>query len=126
MSLVARHLEANGIPTVTFSNARDISTSACNPRLVFTNYPMGNPTGRPYDVDNQREILNTAFQMLETATEPGEIVDTPHEWSAGREWMRLIFSDEQPFLSDEAEAERQMLLDRNKKAKSRSAEGGPA
>ena len=126
MSLVARHLEANGIPTVTFSNARDITTSACNPRLVFTNYPLGNPTGRPHDVDNQREILTAAFQLLETAGGPGENVDTPHQWGGGREWMRLIFPDEQPFLSDEAEAERQMLLDRNKKAKNRSAEGGPA
>ena len=126
MSLVARHLEANGIPTVTFSNARDISASACNPRLVFTNYPLGNPTGRPFDVDNQRAILTTAFRMLATAAGPGEIVDTPHQWDGGQEWMRLIFSDEQPFLSDEAETERQMLLDRNRQTKDRSTEGGSA
>ncbi len=125
MSLVARHLEANGIPTVTFSNARDITTSACNPRLVFTNYPLGNPTGKPHDVDNQREILNTAFQMLETATEPGEIVDTPYQWSGGREWMRLIFSDEQPFLSEEADAEWKQIKERNRLAK-KSSPGDPA
>ena len=117
MSLVARHLEENGIPTVTFSNARDISTSACNPRLVFTNYPLGNPAGRPHDRENQREILATGFRLLEDATGPGEIVDTPFQWSKDREWMRLIFSDEQPFLSEEAETERQILLDQNRSAK---------
>ncbi len=125
MSLVARHLEENGIPTVAFSNARDISTSACNPRLVFTNYPLGNPAGRPHDRENQREILTVGFRLLEEATGPGEIVDTPFQWSEDREWMRLIFSDEQPFLSEEAEAERQMLLDKNRLAKKGANGGAP-
>lgn len=125
MSLVARHLEENGIPTVTFSNARDISTSACNPRLVFTNYPLGNPAGRPHNRENQREILTVGFRLLEEATGPGEIVDTPFQWSEDREWMRLIFSDEQPFLSEEAEAERQMLLDKNRLAKKGANGGAP-
>lgn len=102
---------------MTFSNARDISTSAFNPRLVFTNYPLGNPAGRPFDVVNQREILETAFQMLERATEAGEIVDTPHQWSENHDWMRLIFSDEQPFLSEDAERDRRERLEKNRTAK---------
>ena len=119
VSLVARHLEENGIATVTFSNARDITASACNPRMVFTNYPLGNACGRPHDVKNQREVLSAGFQMLENAREPGTIVDTPYEWSASDEWQRLIFSDEQPFLTEEAEAERQELLAKNRDAKAR-------
>jgi D-proline reductase (dithiol) PrdB len=35
VGLVARHLEANGIPTVTFSCARDITEAARPPRSVF-------------------------------------------------------------------------------------------
>ncbi len=110
MSLIARVLEAGGIPTVTFSNARDITTSAGNPRLVFTNYPLGNCTGRPFDPENQRAILKAGFKLLETAQEPGTVVDTPYVWSTDTEWMRLIFSDEQPFTSDEAEVKRQEAL----------------
>jgi len=117
VSLVARHLEENGIPTVTFSNARDISTSAFNPRLVFSNFPLGNPAGKPHDRENQRDILQTAFRLLETASGPGEIVDTPHVWSGNKDWMDLIFSDEQPFLTEEAEAERQSLLEKNQQAR---------
>lgn len=104
MSLIARHLEENGISTVTFSNARDITASACNPRTVFNNYPLGNACGRPYDVENQREILKAGFGMLENATSPGEIVDTPFVWSDSSDWIRLTFTPEQPWLSEEGEA----------------------
>ena len=119
MSLIARVLEAGGIPTVTFSNARDITTSAGNPRLVFTNYPLGNCVGRPFDRENQRAILNAGFKLLETADRPGLVVDTPHVWSADSDWMRLIFSDAQPFTSDAAEAKRQEALQRAREQKAR-------
>ena len=112
MSLVARHLEEQGIPTVVFSNARDIIERARVPRGVFTNYPLGNPCGRPFDTENQREILIEGLNLLETAATPGTILDTDHVWSESREWMRLIFSDEQPFLSEEAEASRRAQIDR--------------
>ena len=117
MSLVARVLEEGGISTVTFSNARDITANAFNPRTVFTNYPLGNPIGRPNDPENQRENMKTAFRLLETATRPGEIVDTPYVWSENREWMWLIFSDEQSFLTEEAEAHRRATLARSKSQK---------
>ena len=110
ISLVARILEAAGIATVTFSNARDITASACNPRTVFTNYPLGNACGRPHDPENQRQVLEAGFRLLEEAREPGTIVDMPFEWSADSAWQGLIFSDAQPFLTGEAEAHRQSTL----------------
>ena len=121
MSLIARHLEENGIATVTLSNARDITECARNPRTVFTNYPLGNPAGRPQDPENQRNILGAALKLLEEAEAPGIIVDTPHEWRADRDWMRLIFSEEQEFLSDEAESRRQAGLTRAREQKRSAA-----
>ena len=58
MSLVARHLEANGIPTVLFGCARDIVEHCAVPRFVFSDFPLGNPTGKPYDLDMQRAVLS--------------------------------------------------------------------
>jgi hypothetical protein len=110
VSLVARHLEENGLPTVLFSTARDITAAAGTPRVVFTNYPLGNACGRPGDPENQREILRAGLRLLESATRPGEILETPHVWSESRDWMRLIFTDDQPFLSEEAEQRRQREL----------------
>jgi hypothetical protein len=48
-SLAARHLEASGIPTVLFGCARDIVECCGVPRFVFSDFPLGNPTGRPLD-----------------------------------------------------------------------------
>jgi len=132
VSLVARHLEENGIPTVVFAVARDIVQSAFAPRAVFTNYPQGNPCGRPHDPANQREILRTGLGLLESATASGTWVETPHVWSESREWMRLIFSEAQPFLTEEAEAKRQEAVERarqavrDKRAASEAAEASAA
>jgi len=119
VSLVARVLEAGGISTVTFTNARDIAASAGNPRQIFLNYPLGNPTGRPHDVENQREVLRAGLKLLEEADRPGIIVDLPYVWSESKEWMEKFMSDEQPFTSEEAEAKRQELLKKAREQKAR-------
>jgi D-proline reductase (dithiol) PrdB len=41
---------------------------------------MGNPFGRPHDVDMQREILVSALNHAVAAQTPGELVDLPYEW----------------------------------------------
>jgi D-proline reductase (dithiol) PrdB len=119
VSLVARVLEAGGISTVTFTNARDIAASAGNPRQVFLNYPLGNPAGRPHDPDNQREVLRTGLKLLEEADKPGIIIDLPYVWSESMEWMEKFMTDEQPFTTDEAETERQELLQKAREQKAK-------
>ena len=110
MSLVARVLEEGGIPTVTYTNARDIAARAGLPRQVFLNYPLGNPVGRPHDSENQRQVLRAGFELLATAKRPGAIVDLPYVWSPSTEWIEKFMTDEQPFISDEAETKRQRTL----------------
>ena len=119
MSLVARVLEAGGISTVTYTNARDIGVSAGNPRQVFLNYPLGNPAGRPHDPENQRNVLRAGLKLLEDAEEPGIIVDLPYRWSDSQDWMEKFMTDEQPFISEDAEAKRQDLLQKAREQKAR-------
>jgi D-proline reductase (dithiol) PrdB len=102
VSLVARHLEANGIPTVVFGSARDIVEYAGVPRFAFTNFPLGNPCGRPFDPVMQREIVEMGLRLFETAQAPAPTVVTPYVWSQDESWKRLIFTKEQPFLEGEA------------------------
>ena len=99
MSLVARVLEAGGISTVTFTAARDIAASAGNPRQIFLNYPLGNPAGRPHDLENQRSVLRAGLMLLENADRPGMIVDLPFAWSESNAWMEKFMTEEQPFIS---------------------------
>jgi D-proline reductase (dithiol) PrdB len=119
VSLVARVLEQGGLSTVTFTTARDIAASAGNPRQIFLNYPLGNPAGRPHDVENQRDVLRSGLKLLEDADRPGIIVDLPHAWSEDNLWMKKFMTDEQPFLSEEAEARRQEGLKRAREQKAR-------
>lgn len=102
ISLVARHLEANGIPTVVMAVARDIVETAGVARFLFVDFPLGNPCGEPYQVEQQRDLLEMALKLLETAKAPRTTVRAPFKWSKGDRWKDLIFTEEQPFLVGEA------------------------
>jgi D-proline reductase (dithiol) PrdB len=102
VSLVARHLEANGIPTVVIATARDIVESAAVPRLLFVDFPLGAPCGEPWNAEQQRAVLEMAFRVLETATAPRTTVEAGLRWSKGQRWKDLIFTEEQPFLPGQA------------------------
>ena len=80
MSLVARHLEANGIATVVMGCARDIVEECGVARFVFTDFPLGNPCGKPWDAQMQQSILGTALTLLERAWMPRTTVQTPFRW----------------------------------------------
>jgi hypothetical protein len=67
VSLVARHLEENGLPTVVMGSARDVVEECGVARFVFTDFPLGNPCGKPGDAQMQRSIVGTGLDMLERA-----------------------------------------------------------
>lgn len=86
VSLVARHLEAHGIPTVVLGSARDIVEQCGVPRFVFTDFPLGNPCGKPGDTNMQRAIVGMALDLLETARYPLTTLQTPFRWDETGEW----------------------------------------
>ncbi|MEM7405157.1 MAG: hypothetical protein AAF458_07670 [Pseudomonadota bacterium] len=71
MSLVARYLEEHGIPTVVVGSARDIVEHCGVPRFLFSDIPLGNPCGRPWQRDEQLEVVAEALDMLAEAPAPG-------------------------------------------------------
>ena len=101
MSLVARHLEQNGIPTVVIGCAKDIVEHCGVARLVFTDFPLGNPCGRPFDVAMQRSIVGAGLDLLESAQEPRTTMTTPYVWSEDESWKSLVLTKERPFLEGE-------------------------
>ncbi len=94
MSLTARHLEENGIPTVVLGSARDIVEQSGVPRFLFTDFPLGNPCGAPWDVAMQTAILEMAFRMLETVALPRTTVQTPFSWPNDDWRVRFMHVDE--------------------------------
>jgi hypothetical protein len=100
VSLVSRYLEGNGLPTVVVGSARDIVEQCGVSRFVFTDFPLGNPAGKPYDAVMQRAIVGIALDLLETARHPRTTVETPFQWDATGEWrmtyMRIPPNAEKP------------------------------
>jgi len=88
VSLAARHLEGHGIPTVIMGCAKDIVEHCGVPRFLFSDFPLGNPAGRPFDVPSQAQTLELALRVLESAPAPRTIVQSPLRWSADASWKR--------------------------------------
>ena len=86
MSLVSRHLEANGIPTVIMGAAKDIVEHCGVPRFLFSDFPLGNSAGKPHDAESQAQTLELALRVLETAPGPRTTVQSPQRWSDDASW----------------------------------------
>jgi D-proline reductase (dithiol) PrdB len=88
VSLVARHLEAHGISTVIMGCAKDIVEHCGVPRFLFSDFPLGNSAGRPFDVASQTQTLELALRVLESAPGPRTTLQSPLRWSADASWKR--------------------------------------
>ena len=88
VSLVARHLEANGISTVVMGCAKDIVEHAAVPRFLFSDFPLGNSAGKPHDPPSQALTFELALRVLEQAPGPQTTVQSPLRWSADASWKR--------------------------------------
>ena len=86
MSLIARHLEAAGIPTVIMGCARDIVEHCGVPRFLFSDFPLGNSAGKPFDVESQTATLELALRVLESAPAARTTVQSPQRWSDDAAW----------------------------------------
>ncbi len=86
VSLTARYLEANGIPTVIMGCAKDIVELCGVPRFLFSDFPLGNAAGKPDDLGSQAETLDMALELLASATGPRTTRQSPQRWNENGEW----------------------------------------
>ena len=90
--MLARRLEAAGIPTVVVTMMPDVAEALGTPRVVGVEFPFGHPFGLPGDRATQRRVLLTALTVLAGAGAPGTRVDVDIEWpvplrEAYRSWQ---------------------------------------
>lgn len=81
VGLIARAIEASGVPTTSISSAWSITQSAGTPRAVFTDFPLGHTAGPPHAADVQLDIARRALDLTYTATGPGIIEPLSYQWS---------------------------------------------
>ncbi len=109
MSLVARHLEANGIPTVVMGSAKDIVEHAGVPRFLFSDFPLGNSAGRPHDPESQALTLELALTLLESAPGARTTYQSPLRWNDDAKWKLDYLNIEQ--MSEAEIAKRRAAFD---------------
>jgi D-proline reductase (dithiol) PrdB len=117
VSLAARHLETNGIATVVMGCAKDIVEHCGVPRLLFSDFPLGNAAGRPKDPQSQAFTLELALRLLETAPAARTTVQSPLRWSRDPSW-KLDYSNIERLAPEEIARRRQEFDRQREVAKS--------
>ena len=111
-SLLARYLESAGISTVVMGSAKDIVEYCGVPRLLFSDFPLGNAAAKPNDVFSQDVNFELAFRLLESAPAARTTVPSPLVWSSDPSWkldysnLERLSSEEIARLREEAEQAR--------------------
>jgi hypothetical protein len=70
VSLVARALESEGIPTMTLAVDKEIVQSARPPRAAFYDGELGSVAGVPNWPEHQRRVLDEALRLIEPMDQP--------------------------------------------------------
>jgi hypothetical protein len=72
--------------------AKDIVEYCGVPRFLFSDFPLGNSAGRPFDVESQTATLELALRALEMAPVARTTVQSPLRWRDDAAW-KLDYND---------------------------------
>jgi D-proline reductase (dithiol) PrdB len=92
VSLIARGLEARGLPTLSLSTLLEMTEGFKPPRAVFLDFPLGCTVGKPNEPEIQRQVLRAAFALAPTFGETWRVEHLPFQWSAdgNRDWEETV------------------------------------
>ena len=92
-TVIARALEARGLPTLSMSVLLEAAEEAKPPRTCFLDFPLGCPAGKPHEAEQQREILRSALMAApDFDGKPWHIKTLPFQWSpdGSRAWEEEV------------------------------------
>jgi D-proline reductase (dithiol) PrdB len=78
--VLARWIEAAGIPTVVVTMMPSVAEERLAPRIVGVEFPFGHAFGMPHEKAMQRRTLELALRVLAGASSFGARVDLDLEW----------------------------------------------
>ncbi len=90
MGLIAREIEARGIPTLSMTSALSITRAANPPRAAYLDFPLGHTAGKPHQPKLDRAIVRDALAAFETLTQPGQVAMLPYEWADDDAWKDAV------------------------------------
>ncbi len=80
MGLVARVIEAAGIPTVTLNMIWVYQRLVGMPRVAAIEHPFGRPYGDVGDAQTQTAVLRASLDVFREAEAPGHVTQLPFVW----------------------------------------------
>jgi hypothetical protein len=80
VGLLAREIEARGVPTVSLALVKEVAIAARAPRFLYLHWPFGHALGEPGNVAQQRTVLHDMLSMATSSPRPGLVVDLPYRW----------------------------------------------
>ncbi|NNL86386.1 MAG: hypothetical protein HKP27_12065 [Myxococcales bacterium] len=86
VGLIAREIEARGIPTLSLTSALSITRAANPPRAAFVDFPLGRTAGKPNEPEQQRAMLRDALGAFAKLTTPGSVLSLPYRWAEDDAW----------------------------------------
>jgi D-proline reductase (dithiol) PrdB len=92
-TVIARALEARGLPTLSMNVLLEAAEEAKPPRTCFLDFPLGCPAGKPHEAEQQREILRSALKLApDFDGRPWHIKSLPFQWSpdGSRAWEEEV------------------------------------
>jgi D-proline reductase (dithiol) PrdB len=92
-AVIARALEARGLPTLRMNVLWESGQEMKPPRACFLDFPLGCPAGKPFESAQQREILRTALKLAsDFDPDRWEMKTLPFEWSqdGSRAWEKEV------------------------------------
>src|SRR5579871_1498864 len=96
-AMIARGLEASGIPTIMLTVLREMAMAFKPARPIFLDFPLGATVGKPHQHELQRAILREALTAGAAMDGAWRIHDLPFTWTedGSRAWedeVRAIYA----------------------------------
>ena len=98
MGLVAREVEAAGIPTVVLNSIWSFQRTVGMSRVAAIEFPMGRALGDVGEQALHRQILLDTLAVFEKAAEPGWVEPLPYRWPHPPEETVWLPDPPPPFL----------------------------
>ena len=92
MGLIARAIEAEGIPTLSLSSARDITRAVAPPRAAYLDYPLGHTSGKAHEPQLNLQILRDTFSAFDSLAVPGSMAHLSQRWAETDDWKFKVFA----------------------------------
>ena len=90
MGLIAREIEAQGIPTLCLTSALSIMQAVNPARALFLDYPLGHTAGKPDQPELQDSIIEAALLAFETMETTGSVDRLPLHWAEDDSWKDSV------------------------------------